>query len=86
MENLALRMRACHGDELLRAVEPHGFVPQGSEMTEIPAGSTTQIKDGIGRAALYGVEECRVVLADIMVSRTVPESPGKSIVVGDRGV
>ena len=41
MENLALRMRARHDDELLRSVEPYGFVPQGSEVTEIPAGSTT---------------------------------------------
>ena len=47
MENLALRMRARHGDELLRSVEPYGFVPQGSEVTQIPAGSTTEIKDRI---------------------------------------
>jgi hypothetical protein len=28
MENLALRMRARHGDELLGSVKPYGFVPQ----------------------------------------------------------
>ena len=72
MENLALRMRACHGHELQRSVEPDGFVPQGSEVTQIPAGSTTKIKDGIRRVALYRVEECRVVLADIVVSRAAP--------------
>ncbi len=49
MKNLALRMRARHGHELQRSVEPHGFVPQGSEVTQIPAGSTTNIKDGIRR-------------------------------------
>ena len=86
MENLALRMRARHGHELPRSVEPHGFVPQGSEVPEIPAGSTTKIKDGIRRVALYCVEECRVVLVDIVVSRAVPESPGKSIVIRDRRI
>ncbi len=86
MKNLALRMRARHGHEMLRSVEPYGFVPQGSEVTEIPAGSTTKIKDRIRGLALYRVEECHVVLADIMVSRAVPESPGKPIVVRDRRV
>jgi hypothetical protein len=82
----ALRVRARHGRELLRSVEPHGFVPQGSEVTEIAAGSTTKIKDGIRRVALYRVEECRVVLADIVVSRAVPESPSDLIVIRDRRV
>ena len=79
-------MRARHGHELPRSVEPYGFVPQGSEVTEIPPGSTTKIKDGIRRVALYCVEECRVVLVDIVVSRAVPESPGKSIVIRDRRI
>ena len=86
MENLALRMRARHGDELSRSVEPHGFVPQGTEVDEIPAGSAAKIKDRIRRVALYRVEERRVVLADIVVSRAVPESPGKLIVIRDRRV
>jgi hypothetical protein len=86
MENLALRIRARHDDELLRSVEAHGFVPQRSEMTEIAAGSTTEIEDGIRRVALYRIEECRVVLADIVVSRAVPESPGEPIVIRDRRV
>src|SRR5258708_12180453 len=61
-------------------------MPQGSEVTEIPPGYTSKIKDGIRRVALYRVEECRVVLADIVVARAVPESPGKSIVIRDRRV
>ncbi len=68
MKNLALRMRARHGDELLRCVEPHGVVPQGTEVDEIPAGSAAKIKDRIRRVTLYRLEERRVVLADIMVS------------------
>ncbi len=83
MENLAPRMRARHGHELQRSVEPYGFVPQGSEVTEIPTGSTTKIKDGMRRVALYRVEQCRVVLVDIVVSRTVPKSLCKSIVIRD---
>src|SRR5882724_10382001 len=73
MENLALRMRARHGHELKRPVEPHGFVTQGSEVTQIPARSTAKIKDGIRRLALDRVEECHAVLADIVVPRAVPE-------------
>jgi hypothetical protein len=46
----------------------------------------TKIKDGIRRVALYRAEECRVVLADIVVSRAVPESASKSIVIRDRRV
>jgi hypothetical protein len=72
--------------KLQRSVEPHGFVPQGSEVTEIPTGSTTKIKDGIRRVAPYRAEECRVVLADIVVSRAVPKGPGELIVIRDRRV
>jgi hypothetical protein len=50
---------------------------------EIAAGSTAKIKDGIRRLALYRVEECRVILADIVVSRAVPESSGEPIVIRD---
>jgi hypothetical protein len=56
------------------------------EVDEIPAGSAAKIKDRIRRVTLYRVEERRVVLADIVVSRAVPESPGKSIVIRDRRV
>ena len=86
MENLALRMRAHHGNELLRSVEPHGFVPQGTEVDEIPAGSAAKIKDRIRRVTLYRVEERRLVLAGIMVSCAFPESPGKLIVIRNRRV
>src|SRR5258708_5968046 len=83
MENLAPRLRACHGDKLLRSVEPDGLVPQGSEVAEIAAGSTTKIKDRIRRVGLYRVEERRVVLADIVIARAVPESPGEAVVIRD---
>jgi hypothetical protein len=36
---------------------------------QIAAGSATKVKDGIRRVALYRIEECRVILADIVVSR-----------------
>jgi hypothetical protein len=79
-------MRTRHRDEILRSVEPLRFVPQRSEMTEIAAGSTTKIEDGIRRVALYRVEERRVILADVMVSRACPESLGEPIVIRDRRV
>src|SRR5271156_5450361 len=78
-------MRPRHADELLRSIEPYGFVPQGSKVTEIAAGSATEIKNRIRWIALYRTEECRVILADIVVSRTIPERPCKPIVIGDRG-
>ena len=77
-------MRACHGNELLRSIEPDGFVPQGSKVTEIAAGSAAEIEDRIRRVALYRIEECRVILADIVVSCTVPEGPCEPIIVRDR--
>src|SRR3984893_15453388 len=77
-------MRARHGNELPRSVEPHGFVPQGSKVTEIAAGSATEIKYRIRRVALYRVEECSVILADIVVSRAVPESLCEPIIIRDR--
>src|SRR5712671_1895556 len=77
-------MRPRHGNELLRSVEPDGFVPQGSKVTEIAAGSATEIKDRIRRIALHRIEECRVILADIVVSRTVPEGPCEPIIICDR--
>src|SRR4029077_17292893 len=76
-------MLARHGNESPRAVEPYGFVPQGSKVIEIAAGSATQIKDRIRRVALYRIEECSVILADIVVSRTVPESLCEPIIIRD---
>jgi hypothetical protein len=40
-----VRMRARHGDELLRSVEPYGFVPQGSEVTQIPRELNRTIRE-----------------------------------------
>src|SRR3954452_18499966 len=74
-------MRPRHGDELPRSIEPDGFVPQASKVTEIPAGSATEIKDRIWRIALYRIEECRVILADIVVPRTVPEGAREPVVI-----
>src|SRR4051812_46042404 len=62
----------------------NGFVPQRSEVAKIAAGSATEIKDTVGRVTLYGIEQCRVILADIVVSRAVPEGSGEPIVKRDR--
>src|SRR4051812_31281046 len=77
-------MRACHSNELLRSVEPHGFMPQGSKVTEIAAGSATEIEDRVWWVTLDGLEECRVILADIVVSCAVPELSCELIVISDR--
>src|ERR1700680_4719837 len=77
-------MRARHHDELLRSIEPNGFMPQRSKVAEVAARSATEIKNRIRRFALYRIEECSVILADIVVSRTVPEGPCEPIVIRDR--
>src|ERR1041384_4319244 len=74
-------MRPRHGDELPRSIDPDGFVPQGSKVTEIAAGSASEIKDRIRRLAVYRLEERRVILADIVVPRTVPERSCKSVII-----
>ena len=84
MQDLAARMCSRHRDELPRSIEPNGFVPERSEVAKIPAGSATEIKDPVGRVTLYGIEQCRIILADIVVSRTVPEGSGEPIVKRDR--
>jgi len=53
-------------------------------VAEIAAGSATEIKNRVGRVALYRIEERRVVLADIVVSRTFPEGSCEPIVIRDR--
>src|ERR1700687_2441700 len=77
-------MRPRHGDELARSIEPHGFVPQRSKVTEIAAGSTTEVQNPMRRVTLYRIEERRVILADIVVSRTAPEGSREPIVIRDR--
>src|SRR3954451_9997525 len=74
-------MRPRHRDELPRSIEPDGFVPQGSKMTEIAAGSAPEIKDRIRWLALYRIQKGDVVLADIVVPRTLPERPCESVVI-----
>lgn len=76
-------MRPRHHHELLRPIKPNGVVAQGPEVAEIAARSTTEIKDRIRRVALYGGEQCRVILADIVVSRTLPEIPCEPIIKRD---
>src|SRR3954466_16236956 len=77
-------MRACHGHELLRSVEPHGFVSQGSKVTEIAAGSATEIEDRVWWVTPDGLEEYRVILANIVVSCAVPELSCELILLSDR--
>src|SRR3954467_6563259 len=84
MQHLAAGMRARHRDELPRSIESNGFVPQRSEVAKIAAGSATEIKDTVRRITLYGIEQCRVILADIVVARAVPEGSGEPIVKRDR--
>src|SRR3954471_20610978 len=84
MQDLAARMCPRHRDELPRSIESNRFVTQRSEVAKIAAGSATEIKDTVGRVTLYGIEQCRVILADIVVSRAVPEGAGEPIVKRDR--
>ena len=67
MQDLAARMCPRHRDELPRSIESNGFVPQRSEVAKIAPGSATEIKDTVWRATLYGIEQCRVILADIVI-------------------
>ena len=67
-----------------RSVKPYGFVSQGSKVTEIAAGSATGIEYRVWWVALYGLKECRVILADIVVPCAVPELSCESIVISDR--
>ena len=84
MQDLAARVRLRHGDKLARSVEAHGFMPQRSKVNEVAAGTAPEIQDRIGPLTLYRIEQGRVILADIVVSRTVPESPREPIVIRDR--
>src|SRR5438874_12161161 len=84
MQDLAARMCSRHRGELPRSTESDGFVLQRSEVGKITAGSATEIKDAAGRVTLYSIEECRVILAHIVVSRTVPDCSGAPSVTLDR--
>src|SRR5205085_1963174 len=81
MQDLAARVRLRHGDKLARSVEAYGFVPQRSKVNEVAAGTAPEIQDRIGPLTLYRIEQGRVILADIVVSRTVPEGSCEPIVI-----
>ena len=51
---------------------------------QVAAGSTTQVKNGIGTVALNRIQQSRAVLADVMIPSTIPKFLGKPIVMGDR--
>src|SRR5438067_11230593 len=84
MQDLAARLRLRHGDKLARSVEAHGFIPQRSKVNEVAAGTAPEIQDRIGPLTVYRIEQCRVILADIVVSRTVPEGSCEPIVIRNR--
>jgi len=48
---------------------PDGLVPQGSEVAEIAAGSTTQNQGSNPAGRLYRARKRRVVLAEIVLAR-----------------
>src|SRR5204862_8024467 len=73
MQDLAARMRLCHDDKLQRSIEPHRFMSQRSKVDEVAAGAAPEIQDRIGGLTLYRIEQGRIVLADIVVSRTAPD-------------
>jgi hypothetical protein len=52
-------------------------------VTEIAARSATEIKDRIRWVALYRGEECRIILGNIVISRTLPELPRETIIKRD---
>ena len=66
-----------------RAFRPTRAYHRNSTTSE-DANSATEIKDTVGRVTLYRFEECRVILADIVIPRTVPEGSGEPIVKRDR--
>src|SRR5207302_8012529 len=80
LQDLAARMRLRHDDKLPRSIEPHGFVPQRSKVDEVAAGAAPEIQDRIGRLTLYRIEQGRIILADIVVTRAVPERSCETIV------
>ena len=86
MQDLAARMRLRHDDKLPRSIEPYGFVPQRSKVAEIAPGSAPEIKNRVGWVSLYHFEECRIILADIVVSRTFPEGSCAPIVIRNGGL
>jgi len=59
-------------------------VPQGSKVTEIAAGSATEFEDRVWWIALDGLKEGGIILADIVVSRAIPELACEAIVISDR--
>src|SRR5207244_6998435 len=75
-----------HGNELPRSIKPHGFVSERSKVAEIAPGSAPEIKNRVGWVSLYHFEECRIILADIVVSRTFPEGSCAPIVIRNRGL
>jgi hypothetical protein len=52
-------------------------------MVEVSAGSTTQIKNGIGRIALNRIQKRPIVLGDVVIPSALPVCLGQPIVMGD---
>ena len=84
MENLAPGIGACHSHEFLRSIQAYNVVSQGTKIVQVAAGSTTQVKNGIGTVALNRIQQSRAVLADVMIPSAIPKFLGKPIVMGDR--
>ena len=84
MEHLAPRKTARHLDQFLGSVQANGLVAQRLEIAEISARPAAQINDAKGGLALDRLQECCMVLADIVVSGAIPVGLGHPIVVPDR--
>ena len=67
MEHVVAGIGASYRHKFLRSIQTNDMVSQRPKMVEVPAGSTTKIKNGIRVITLDRIEERCIVLADVVI-------------------
>ena len=84
VQHFAIRRGARHGNERGRAVEADRLVTECGEPAQVPARPAPQIENGMGRLALYRIEQGRDVLADVVIGGAATIGSRDAIVFRDR--
>ena len=84
MKDFTTRVCPGHVHKVACTLEANSLMPKRSEIPQVTAWPTTEIKDSKRMCRFDHIQQCGGVLGDIVVPRTFPELTGPSAIIGNR--
>lgn len=84
LQHFAAAGGAGHRGKPWRTLQPGGDMPESGEGVEVTARPATKIQDRQRRWRRYRLEQCRDVLAHVVIARTFPVGQRSLVVMRER--